>query len=115
VNNALRHSPEDAERVRRKRASTRKVPRSSQVRSNLLPVHEPSIPILFFADEVLGINPYDWQCRILLNYEAGHPTAAAAANFSGKTSSGVPDLRVVDLGQFSHRPRHVFERHRQSG
>jgi hypothetical protein len=27
---------------------------------------EPSIPILFFADEILGIHPYDWQCRILL-------------------------------------------------
>ena len=50
----------------------------------------PSIPILFFADEVLGIHPYDWQCRILLNYEAGHPTAAAAANFSGKTSTVFP-------------------------
>jgi len=32
---------------------------------------KPSIPILFFADDVLGIHPYDWQCRILLNYEAG--------------------------------------------
>jgi len=39
-------------------------------RSNLSPVTEPSIPILFFADEILGIHPYDWQCRILLNYEA---------------------------------------------
>jgi hypothetical protein len=48
---------------------------------------KPSIPILFFADEVLRIQPYDWQCKILLNYEAGHPVAAAAANFSGKTST----------------------------
>lgn len=44
------------------------------------------ISILAFADSVLGIRPYDWQCRILLNYEAGHQTAAACANFTGKTS-----------------------------
>jgi hypothetical protein len=48
---------------------------------------KPSIPILFFANDILGIHPYDLQCRILLNYEAGHPTAVAAANFSGKTST----------------------------
>jgi hypothetical protein len=48
---------------------------------------KPRIPILFFADEILRVQPYDWQCRILLNYEAGHPTAAAAANFRGKTST----------------------------
>src|SRR5260370_17322778 len=30
------------------------------------------IPILLFADSVLGIQLYDWQCKILLNYEAGH-------------------------------------------
>jgi hypothetical protein len=42
-------------------------------------VTKPAIPILFFADDVLGIHPNDWQCRILLNYEAGHPVAAAAA------------------------------------
>jgi hypothetical protein len=46
----------------------------------------PKIPILLFADSVLGIQPYDWQCQILLNYEAGFPTAAACANFTGKTS-----------------------------
>ncbi len=44
------------------------------------------IPILLFADSILGIPPYDWQCKILLNYEAGFPTAAACANFTGKTS-----------------------------
>jgi Bacterial regulatory helix-turn-helix protein, lysR family len=27
-----------------------------------------SIPILLFADSILGIQPYDWQCQILLNY-----------------------------------------------
>jgi hypothetical protein len=46
-----------------------------------------SVPILAFADAVLGIQPYDWQCKILLNYEAGHPAAAACANFTGKTST----------------------------
>jgi hypothetical protein len=29
------------------------------------------IPILLFAESILGIRPYDWQCHILLNYEAG--------------------------------------------
>jgi hypothetical protein len=48
------------------------------------------IPILLFADSILGIQPYDWQCQILLNYEAGNPTAAACANFTGKTSTVFP-------------------------
>lgn len=61
---------------------------------------EPSIPILFFADEILGVQPYDWQCRILLNYEAGHPTAAAAANFSGKTSTVFPICALWTLANF---------------
>jgi phage terminase large subunit len=61
---------------------------------------EPTIPILFFADEILGIHPYDWQCRILLNYEAGHPTAAAAANFSGKTSTVFPICALWTLANF---------------
>src|SRR6516164_2087647 len=46
----------------------------------------PKIPILLFADSILGIQPYNWQCQILLNYEAGFQTAAACANFTGKTS-----------------------------
>jgi phage terminase large subunit len=50
----------------------------------------PPIPILAFADSILGIHPYDWQCKILLNYEAGHRTAAACANFTGKTSTVFP-------------------------
>jgi hypothetical protein len=48
------------------------------------------IPILLFADSILGIQPYPWQCKILLNYEAGFPTAAACANFTGKTSTLFP-------------------------
>jgi hypothetical protein len=44
------------------------------------------VPILVFADAILGIRPYDWQCKILLNYEAGNRTAAACANNTGKTS-----------------------------
>jgi hypothetical protein len=50
----------------------------------------PKIPILLFSDSVLGIQPYDWQCQILLNYEAGFQTAAACANFTGKTSTLFP-------------------------
>jgi hypothetical protein len=50
----------------------------------------PKIPILLFADSVLGIQPYDWQCKILLNYESGFQTAAACDNFTGKTSTVFP-------------------------
>ena len=59
-----------------------------------------SIPILFFADDILGIHLHDWQCRILLNYEAGHPTAAAGANFSGKTSTVIPIRALWTLVNF---------------
>jgi len=48
------------------------------------------IPILLFAESILGIRPYDWQCQILLHYEAGKQTAAACANFTGKTSTVFP-------------------------
>jgi hypothetical protein len=48
------------------------------------------IPILLFADSILGVHPYDWQSKILLNYEAGFKTAAACANYSGKTSTIFP-------------------------
>jgi hypothetical protein len=49
------------------------------------------ISILLFADSILGIKTlYDWQAKILLNYEAGHQTAAACANFTGKTSTVFP-------------------------
>jgi hypothetical protein len=44
------------------------------------------ISILPFAYSVLGLRLYDWQCQILLNYEAGNQTAAACANGTGKTS-----------------------------
>jgi hypothetical protein len=50
----------------------------------------PKISILAFADSVLGIQPYEWQSRLLLNYEAGNQTAAACANFTGKTSIVFP-------------------------
>jgi hypothetical protein len=64
------------------------------------PKPTPSIPILFFADEVLGVQPYDWQCRILLHYEAGYHTAVAAANFSGKTSTVFPICALWTLANF---------------
>jgi hypothetical protein len=34
---------------------------------------EPSIPIPFFADGVLGIQPYPWQCRISPQLRGGPP------------------------------------------
>jgi hypothetical protein len=58
------------------------------------------IPILLFADSILGVRPYDWQCQILLNYEAGYPTAAACANFTGKTSTVVPICALWTLYNF---------------
>src|SRR4029077_18341289 len=48
------------------------------------------ISILVFSDSILGIRPYPWQSRILLNYEAGNRTAAACANNTGKTSTIFP-------------------------
>jgi len=60
---------------------------------------KPRIPILLFADSVLGIQLYDWQCRILLNYEAGHQVAAACANFTGKTSTVFPVAFEDGIGE----------------
>jgi hypothetical protein len=62
--------------------------------------HSQPIPILLFADSILGIQPYDWQCKILLNYEAGFPTAAACANFTGKTSTVFPIAALWTLYSF---------------
>src|SRR4030088_1799755 len=59
------------------------------------------IPILLFADSVLGIKTlYDWQARILLNYESGFKTAAACANFTGKTSTVFPIAALWTLYSF---------------
>jgi phage terminase large subunit len=58
------------------------------------------IPILLFANSILGIKPYDWQCKILLNYEAGFQTAAACANFTGKTSTVFPIAALWTLYNF---------------
>jgi hypothetical protein len=60
----------------------------------------PKIPILLFAESILGIRPYDWQCHILLNYEAGNQTAAACANFTGKTSTVFPIAALWTLHSF---------------
>jgi hypothetical protein len=54
------------------------------------------ISILAFADSVLGIQLYDWQCRFMLAYEAGHQTAAACANFTGRTVDRLPDRGPLD-------------------
>jgi phage terminase large subunit len=62
--------------------------------------HKQPIPILLFADSILGIRPYDWQCHILLNYEAGNQTAAACANFTGKTSTVFPIAALWTLYNF---------------
>jgi len=58
------------------------------------------IPILLFADSIPGIQPYDWQCKILLSYEAGFQTAAACANFTGKTSTVFPIAALWTLFNF---------------
>ncbi|HET9376718.1 MAG TPA: hypothetical protein VFO40_17215 [Chthoniobacterales bacterium] len=58
------------------------------------------IPILLFADSILGIQPYDWQCKIVLSYEAGFQTAAACANFTGKTSTVFPIAALWTLYSF---------------
>jgi phage terminase large subunit len=58
------------------------------------------VPILIFADSILGIRPYNWQCKLLLSYEAGHQTAAACANFTGKTSTVFPICALWTLYNF---------------
>src|SRR5260221_1095256 len=63
-------------------------------------VDKPEIPILLFADSILGIQPYDCQCEILLNCEAGIQTAAACANFTGKTSTVFPIAALWTLYSF---------------
>jgi hypothetical protein len=60
------------------------------------------IPILLFAESVLGIQLYDWQCKILLNYEAGRQVAGACANFTGKTSTVFPVAALWTLYNFPH-------------
>lgn len=66
------------------------------------------IPILLFAESILGIRPYDWQCKILLSYEAGFPTAAACANFTGKTSTVFPVAALWTLYSFPRtRPMYL--------
>jgi hypothetical protein len=62
--------------------------------------HKQPIPILLFADSLLGVRPYDWQARVLLNYEAAHQTAAACANFTGKTSTLFPICALWTLYNF---------------
>ena len=63
---------------------------------------KPRIPILLFADSILGIQLYDWQCKILLNYEAGYQVAGACANFTGKTSTVFPVAALWTLYNFPH-------------
>src|SRR6266403_3876627 len=59
------------------------------------------ISILIFADSIRGIKTlYDWQCKILLNYEARNQTAAACANFTGKTSTVFPIAALWTLYNF---------------
>jgi hypothetical protein len=61
------------------------------------------ISILLFADSILGIQPYDWQCQILLHYEAGKQTAAACANFTGKTSTVFPIAALATSAQVKNQ------------
>jgi hypothetical protein len=64
------------------------------------------IPILLFADSVLGIQLYDWQCRILLNYEAGHQRQPRAPILQAKPRPCFP-LPLSGPLQFPALPRHV--------
>jgi hypothetical protein len=75
-----------------------------------------SISILIFADSILGIKTLcDWQCKILLNYEAGRQTAAACANFTGKTSTVFPIAALWTLYNFPRASRDVRKRNWRSG
>jgi hypothetical protein len=58
------------------------------------------VSILDFAYRIGFTNLYDWQCRILLRYEAGEPVAAACANYTGKTSVIFPICALWTLYNF---------------
>jgi hypothetical protein len=58
------------------------------------------ISILEFAYRIGFTDLYDWQCRVLLRYEAGEPVAAACANFTGKTSVVFPVASLWTLYNF---------------
>ena len=58
------------------------------------------VPILEFAYRIGFTDLYDWQCKILLRYEAGEPTAAACANYTGKTSVIFPICALWTLHCF---------------
>jgi hypothetical protein len=61
---------------------------------------KPIIPILFFTYSYLGLRLYDWQQKILETYATGNPTAVAAANFTGKTSTVFPAAALWTLYNF---------------
>src|SRR3981081_3064270 len=63
-------------------------------------VSKQPIPILLFADTIRVVRSYDWQSKILLNYEAGNQTAAACANFTRKTSTVFPIAALWTLYNF---------------
>jgi hypothetical protein len=58
------------------------------------------VSILDFAYRIGFTNLYDWQARILLRYETGEPTAAACANYTGKTSVVFPTAALWTLHNF---------------
>jgi hypothetical protein len=58
------------------------------------------VSILDFAYRIGFTNLYDWQCRILLRYEAGEPVTAACANFTGKTNVIFPICALWTLYNF---------------
>jgi hypothetical protein len=58
------------------------------------------IPILIFADSVVGVRPYDWQSKILLSFKSGNQTAAACCNNAGKTSTIFPVAALWTLFSF---------------
>ena len=58
------------------------------------------ISILDFAYRSGFTHLYDWQCKILLRYEGGKPTAAACANYTGKTSVVFPICALWTLYNF---------------
>jgi hypothetical protein len=58
------------------------------------------VPILDFAYRLGFKSLYDWQCKVLLRYEAGEPVAAACANFTGKTNLLFPVAALWTLYNF---------------
>jgi hypothetical protein len=73
------------------------------------------ISILLFADSILGIQPYDWQCQILINYEARKANRGRMRKLHREDIHSLPDRSSLDFVQLLTRPPDVSQCNQRSG